>query len=98
KLGDNTMTYDGRQAWVAAVDQPLPLLALSGGELEAARVDAALAIPARIKQTFSNWRAGFPEVSIAGRVLQVVEGTTSGQPGVKLYFDKQSGLLVRQVR
>ena len=98
RLGDNTMTYDGRQAWVAAIDQPLPLLALSGGELEGASVDAELSIPARIKQNFTNWRAGFPDVNVSGHTLQVIEGTTGGNSAVKFYFDKQSGLLVRQVR
>jgi hypothetical protein len=103
RLGDNTMTYDGRQAWLAAVDQPVPLLALTGGELEAARVDAELSLPLRIKETFSKWRAGFPDVDVSGHALQVVEGTTAGESGgsesgVKLYFDKESGLLVRQVR
>jgi photosynthetic reaction center cytochrome c subunit len=98
RLGDNTFTYDGRQAWVAAIDQPLPLLALTGGELEGARVDAELALPAAIKQTFDSWRAGFPDVEVEGHVLQVIKGTTGGDLGVKLYFDQDSGLLVRQVR
>ena len=66
RLGDNTYTYDGRQAWVAAIDQPLPLLALTGGELQGARVDAELSLPNRIKQNFSNWRAGFPDVDVGG--------------------------------
>jgi photosynthetic reaction center cytochrome c subunit len=98
RLGDNTYTYDGRQAWVAAINEPLPLLALSGGGLQGARVDASLSLPARIKQDFSNWRAGFPSVNVGGHTLQVVEGTTGSDSGVKLYFDKDSGLLVRQVR
>jgi hypothetical protein len=98
RLGNSTYTYDGRQAWVAAIDEPLPLLALSGGELAGARVDAALSIPTRIKQDFTNSRAGFPSVTVNGHTLQVVEGTTGSDSGVKLYFDKDSGLLVRQVR
>jgi hypothetical protein len=98
RLGDNTATYDGGQAWLAAIDQPLPLLALTGGEAEGARVDAELSIPTLIKQTFSKWRAAFPEVDISGHTLQVVEGINGTDSGVKLYFDKQSGLLVRQVR
>ena len=55
-------------------------------------------LPTRIKQDFSNWRAGFPDVDVAGHALQVVEGTAVSESGVKLYFDKESGLLVRQVR
>lgn len=97
-LGNNTTTCDGREAWVAAIDKPVPLYALTGGQLEGARVDAELFFPAQIKQTFSNWRAGFPEVDIDNHALQVIEGTLPSGDGVKLYFDKESGLLVRQVR
>src|SRR4029077_871386 len=62
--GDNTTTYDGQQAWVAAVDKPVPLMPLTGGDLEGARVDANLWFPARIKQEFSNWKSGFPAITI----------------------------------
>src|SRR5262249_5137947 len=63
-----------------------------------ARVDAQLSLPVRIKQDFTNWRAGFPDLRIDGRAVQVVEGASGGNFRVKLYFDKESGLLVRQVR
>src|ERR1700730_42658 len=96
--GDNTTTYDGQQAWVAAVDKPVPLMPLTGGDLEGARADAGLSFPARIKQDFTNWRSGFPAITINDKPVQVIEGTTAGGSAIKLYFDKESGLLVRQVR
>lgn len=98
RLGINTKTYDGDAAWVAAIVEPVPLLQLTGGQLEAAKVDGALYFPAGIKQEFSTWRTGFPEVDVGGHTLQVVEGTTATGFVVKLYFDKLSGLLVRQAR
>ncbi len=96
--GDNTTTYDGQQAWVAAVDKPVPLMPLTGGDLEGARADADLAFPARIKQDFTNWHGGFPAITINDKPVQVIEGATAGGFAIKLYFDKESGLLVRQVR
>ena len=42
-------------------------------------------------------RAGFP-TTIDDRDVQVIEGTTARNVPVKLYFDPESGLLVRQVR
>ena len=96
--GDNTTVYDGQQAWVAAVDKPVPLMPLTGGDLEGARVDAGLAFPAQIKQEFKNWRSGFPAITINDKQVQVIEGTTAGGSAIKLYFDKETGLLVRQVR
>jgi photosynthetic reaction center cytochrome c subunit len=97
-LGDITTVCDGRAAWVAAFDKPVPLYALTGGQLDGARIDAKLSFPAQIKQAFGNWRSGFPELTIDDHAVQVIEGTTSSGGTVKLYFDKQSGLLVRQVR
>lgn len=98
RLGTNTTTYDGQAAWVAAIVEPVPLLQLTGGQLEGAKMDAALNFPAGIRQQFKTWRAGFPEVAIGGHTLQVIEGTTATGFVVKLYFDKLSGLLFRQTR
>jgi photosynthetic reaction center cytochrome c subunit len=99
RSGDNTTTFDGRTAWAAApqMNQPVPVLTLTGGDLEAARVDAQLSFPARVKQAFSEWRVGLP-ATIDDREVQVLQGTGAGRTPVKLYFDKHSGLLVRQVR
>jgi photosynthetic reaction center cytochrome c subunit len=96
--GDNTTTYDGHDAWVAAVDKPVPLYALVDEDLDGAGMDSLLWFPAQIKQELTKWRTGFPEVTIADRPAVVVEGTTAGGTPVKLYFDKQTGLLVRQAR
>ena len=96
--GDNTTTYDGHEAWVAAVDKPVPLMPLVGDDVDGARADASLAFPARIKQNFTNWKVGFPAITINDRPVSVVQGSTPGGIAIKLYFDKQSGLLVRQTR
>jgi hypothetical protein len=96
--GDNTTTYDGREAWIAAADKPVSPIILTGGELDGARLDAALSFPSRLKQDLTAWHAGFPAVTLNGRATQVVEGTAPGGTRVKLFFEKQSGLLVRQTR
>jgi len=96
--GDNTTTYDGREAWIAAADKPQALIMLTGGDLDGARVDADLSFPALLKQDLSKWHAGFPPVTIDDRAVQVIEGTAAGGTRVKLFFDKNSGLLVRQAR
>jgi photosynthetic reaction center cytochrome c subunit len=96
--GDHTTTYDGREAWVASADRPLPLIMLTGGDLDGARLDAQICFPATLKQNLTKWRANFPPVTIDNRTLQVVEGTAPSGSRVKLFFDKQTGLLMRQVR
>ena len=94
---DGTTTFDGHAGWINAANTLVPMLTLTGGNLDGARVDAALSFPGGIKQALSDWSDGFPETNIDGRDVEVVQGT-SGKSTVKLYFDKQSGLLVRQVR
>jgi hypothetical protein len=100
KAGDSATTYDGREAWASGADTlvPIPVMALLGEDLEGARLDAQLAFPAQIKQALTGWRSGFPELTIDGRSVDVIEGKTAGGSRVKLYFDKQTGLLVRQAR
>lgn len=95
--GDWTTTYDGRAGWVAEPGRPVPLLELTGQFLEAVKVDAELAFPARIKQDFTQWRVGYPTM-VNDREVEVLQGSSSGNFPVKLYFDKESGLLVRQMR
>ncbi len=97
--GDTTTTYDGRAAWIAAppTDRPVTMLDLTGGDLDGAKLDAALAFPTRIKQALTQWRVGYP-AAIDDRAVQLVQGTSDGRYPVNLYFDSQSGLLVRQVR
>ncbi len=73
-------------------------MALSGADLEGARLDAHLAFPAQIKQQITGWSAGFPPLSIDGKAVDVIEGKMGGGARVKFYFDKATGLLVRQTR
>src|SRR6202166_4227782 len=94
---DGTTTFDGHAGWINAANTLVPMLTLTGGNLDGARVDAALSFPGGIKQALSDWSDGFPETNIDGRDVTVIQGT-SGKSTVKLYFDKKSGLLVRQVR
>jgi hypothetical protein len=74
------------------------LVSLVDNSLEGARLDAQLSFPGQIKQVLTNWRAGFPPTTIEGRPVDVIEGQIPGGSNIKLYFDKQSGLLVRYVR
>jgi len=97
--GDSTTTYDGRTGWVAApqTERPVPLLALTGQELDGIKLEAELFFPARIKQALSKWRVGVP-ITIGDREVQPVQGTTAAGATATLCFDSESGLLVRLVR
>lgn len=99
RLGNSTTTFDGHSGWIAGPDKPVPVLELPrGDDLDGLKLDADLGIPVDLKRSLSQWRMGFPAVSIDDRDVVVVQGMTEGRSRVKLYFDKESGLLVRQVR
>jgi photosynthetic reaction center cytochrome c subunit len=98
RIGDSTTTYDGRAGWVASPDKPVPLLTLAGQDLDGLKLEGDLSFPARTQQALDRWRAGFPKTTIADRDVQVIQGTGVGGSRVKLFFDKESGLLVRVVR
>ena len=98
--GDSVRTFDGRSGWSTSTGTllPLPVLVMAGGNLDGAKLDAELCFPAQIKQTLAQWRTGFPTTVIDDKGVEVVQGTSPGKTPVKLYFDKDSGLLVRLVR
>lgn len=98
KLGDVIKTFDGHSGWNAVVHGLYPLLPLSGGDLDGAKFDASLFFPAGIKQYLTDWQSSFPSTEIDDRPVQVVQGITASKTPIKLYFDADSGLLVREVR
>ena len=77
---------------------PIPVVTLTAAELAGARLDATLAFPGQIKDLLKGWRTGFPAVMIGNHEVEVVQGDNDDNTPVRFYFDKQSGLLLRQVR
>jgi len=97
--GDRTTTCDGSNGWMAApaMDKPFPVITYTDGDLDGVRLDAMLSFPAGIKQAITKPLVG--SSSIDDKDVVVVQGTANGgRSSIKLYFDQQSGLLVRQVR
>jgi photosynthetic reaction center cytochrome c subunit len=94
-FGDSVRTYDGQAAWIASADKPLPLMSLTGGNLENAKVEAVSAFPIQLQRSFNQWRVG--STAIEDKPVRVLQGINPRQPPVNLYFD-ESGLLVRLVR
>ena len=93
--GEVVTAYDGQVGWMGAPRRPPR--DVTGGELDAMKLDADMAFPADAKQVLSDLKVQAKE-PIDGKPALVVSGRPEGQPPLKLYFDEQSGLLVRQVR
>ena len=93
--GDSITTFDGQSGWMGSPGRPVREMHV--GDIEIARLDSDLYFPARIKQIFKELKTDGTE-KVGDRETYVVTGTRDGQPAVHLYFDQQSGLLVRMVR
>jgi hypothetical protein len=93
--GDNVTAFDGKQGWTAAPGHPVR--GMPASEIELAKMDADLQFPLHVKQTFGELRAARPE-KIGDRETYQLVALTNDQPRLRLYFDQQSGLLVRAVR
>jgi outer membrane lipoprotein-sorting protein len=99
QYGDVTTTYDGRSGWQATPIEmkPVPIIALTGGNLEGAALEAELSFPGQVTQALTDWLVG-PLTVIDDREVRIVQGREASGAPVKLYFDQESGLLVRLVR
>ena len=62
-----------------------------------AKLDADLHFAADVKQLFANFHV-FESEKIGDREVYLVVASNEGKPPVRLYFDAQSGLLVRMIR
>src|SRR5947209_3475342 len=67
------------------------------GDFDVVKLDSDLAFPAKLKQALTDWRTGFPTTTINDHPVQVVQAIAGGSR-VKLFFDKETGLLTRVVR
>lgn len=92
--GDSVTGFDGRQGWLSV---PGRVHTMSAAENDAARIDADLYFPAHLKALYQKFSVDSGE-KIDGHDTYLVTGRTEGQPPLRLYLDKESGLLLRLVR
>jgi len=96
KAGDSVRAFNGGSGWMAGPDTALPLVTLTAGNLDRARLEALVAFPAGIPQAYPHWRLG--RAVLNDEEVTVVQGIDDErQPIANLYF-APSGLLVRIVR
>ncbi|HWC95741.1 MAG TPA: c-type cytochrome [Candidatus Sulfopaludibacter sp.] len=93
--GDSFTAFDGKAGWMGNTGRPAR--DMSPAESGASSLDAEFYLPLRLKEIYPQLRRGRAE-TIGGVECDVLNGTAPGKPAVRLYFAKNSGLLVRQVR
>ncbi len=95
--GRNARVFDGRAGWITSPRGLLGEYEATGSELDGQRLDAQLSFPGQIRQVLGNWRTGNPD-SIDGHDVDVIQGSGPRGQLATLYFDRETGLLVREVR
>lgn len=94
--GDNITAFDGHAGWLGNPGGRPPR-DMTAQENDAINFDSTFYLPTEIKKMFSQFRVR-PADKIGGHdVLQLI-GVSPGKPPLRLFFDKESGLLVRTIR
>jgi photosynthetic reaction center cytochrome c subunit len=93
--GQSFTAFDGAAGWMGNTGRPAR--DMSAAESEAAGLDAEFSLALRLKEIFPQLRRGRPE-TIGGVECETLNGNGPGRPPVRLYFDRNSGLLLRMVR
>jgi outer membrane lipoprotein-sorting protein len=92
---DSFTAFDGTAGWMGNTGRPAR--EMTPTESGASSLDAEFAIAVRLKEIFPQIRRARPE-QIDGVMCESLIGTGSGRLPVRLYFDQNSGLLIRLVR
>jgi photosynthetic reaction center cytochrome c subunit len=94
-IGASTRVFDGKNAWVAGPEQPLPLLTLTGGNVDRARLQALANFPLGLRQAYPQWRGG--RTVLNDKDVIVLQATVNGDRVAQAFFDN-NGLLLRLLR
>jgi photosynthetic reaction center cytochrome c subunit len=94
--GDSITAFNGQEGWLGSPGRP-GVREMHGSELDAASIDADLRLATHLKAMFSEMKTQGTE-KVGDHDAFVVVGQREGKPPLQLYFDVQSGLLVRLVR
>ena len=93
--GDSVTAFNGHEGWLGMVGHPVR--EMSGSDLDAAAIDGDLHLATHFKHMFSKMGVQGTE-KVGDHEAYVVVGMRAEKPPIRLYFDEQSGLLVRLVR
>jgi len=93
--GESVTAYNGQAGWISFPGRPAR--EVSDVDQMAAKLDAEAFYPLQFEHEFSELKLQDHTEKIDDHETNVIIGLTKGQPPVKLYFDKNSGLLLRMV-
>jgi photosynthetic reaction center cytochrome c subunit len=93
--GDSVTAFNGQEGWLGTVGRPMR--EMHGPDLDGAAIDADLHLATHLRRIFTKLNTRGTE-KIGDHDVYEVVGQREDKPPLRLYFDKESGLLVRLVR
>ncbi len=93
--GESVTAYNGTTGWLSVPGRPSR--EMSASDQEAAKLDATAMFPSHLPALFAELKLQPHPETVEGHAATVVWALAKSQPPVKLYFDPQSGLLLRMV-
>lgn len=95
KRGDNITAVNGQSGWLG--NSGRPPRDMSSVESDSARLDAALLFPTDPRSLFQDLKVRSQEMLDGKDTIKII-AKNEGMPPAELWFDAQSGLIVRLVR
>jgi hypothetical protein len=93
--GESVTAFNGHEGWLSTPGHPIR--EMHGPDLDGAAIDADLHFATHLKQMFNEVQTQGTE-KIGEHEAYVIVGRREGKTPLRLYFDEQSGLLLRMVR
>ena len=93
--GDSSTVFDGQNGWFRAPAGPVR--DMPQADIEGAKLDADLQFPINLKKSFQQSKIIRTE-KVGDHDAILLFAMNSSGPPLELYFDRQTGLLLRQLR
>ena len=90
--GDSVTAYNGTEGWTGTTGRPSRIM--NSADSDAAAMDADLQFATHISSRFRELKV-IGEQTVDARPAYVISATREAFPPVEMYFDEESGLLVR---
>ena len=93
-FGESVTAFNGQAGWLTT---PRGVHPMNSSERQSARIDAQIYFPARIRELYQEFKVR-PGETIDGHATFVVTAKGTATPPLRLFFDQQTGLLLRLIR
>jgi hypothetical protein len=93
--GDSSTVFDNQNGWLKSPAGPVH--DMPQADIEGAKLDADLQFPINLKKTFQELKVIRTEKVSEHDAILLFASNSSGPP-LEFYFDRQTGLLLRQLR